>query len=117
MNLDKFKNYNQDKEFENYLIQNSSLLIWMNNLLEQNQFTENFLIKTRNYYDSKKCLQTQKNLSVYFCFKYLYDTPNLDSKDNWTDYNDILIYFTNKYKKEYIENIYINYIQEKNNLI
>ena len=99
MNLDKFRNYNKNTEFENYLLENTNLLKWMNNLLEQNQFTENFLIKTRKYYDSKKCLKTQKNLSIYFCFKYLYDTYELDSKNDWLDYNDISKYFENIYKK------------------
>ena len=46
------------------------------------------MIETICYYDSWKCLRTQKNLSPYFCFKYLYDN-NTDSMDSWTDYNEV----------------------------
>jgi len=69
---------------EQELLNNPSRLSYMNNLLNKYQFSENFLIKTRIYYDSWKCIRTQNNLSPYFCFYYLYDTPEYDSADDWT---------------------------------
>ncbi len=39
-------------------------------------------------------MRTQKNLSPYFCFRYLYDNDT-DSADDWTDYNDIKRYLSN----------------------
>ena len=81
---------------EEELLNNKDKLSYMNNLLCENQFSENFLIKTRNYYDSWKCLKTQHNLSPYFCFYYLYDRQEFDSVDNWTDYNDIYNYLIKK---------------------
>ncbi len=56
------------------------------------QFSEAFLAKTVEYYDSWICLKTQNSLTPYFCFRYLYDNDT-DSADNWTDYNDIVKYF------------------------
>ena len=86
-------------EFEKDLLNNLDKLCFMNNHLIYNQFSEDFLIKVRPYYDSWKCLKTQKNLSPEYCFKYLYDSD--DSADNWTDYNDIETYFLKKnYTKE-----------------
>ncbi len=73
----------------------------MHSLLRNHQFSEEFLIKTICYYDSWKCLRTQKNLSPYFCFKYLY-ANDTDSADDWTDYNKI---------KEYL--LKINYTIEQ----
>ncbi len=103
--ISELKNHENDLEFEKYLLSNKKLLYWMNNLLEENIFTENFLIKTRKYYDSWKCLRNQSNLSVYFCFRYLYDSDD-DSADDWTDFNDILRYFNNKYSNDYINSEY-----------
>lgn len=48
---------------EKELLNNPSRLSYMNNLLKSHQFTEEFLIKTRIYYDSWKCIRTQNNLS------------------------------------------------------
>jgi hypothetical protein len=81
-----------NKNFEIYLNNNPDKLSFMNNYLREYQFSEEFLIKNRMYYDSWKCLRTQNNLSAYFCFCYLYDTPEYDSADNWTDYNEIKKY-------------------------
>lgn len=91
---------------EQELLNNPDKLSFMNNLLSQHQFTEEFLIKTINYYDSWKCLRSQNNLSPYFCFRYLYDNDT-DSADNWTDYNDILEYLNkHNFSNEEIENEY-----------
>lgn len=91
---------------EQELLNNPDKLSFMNNLLSQHQFTEEFLIKTINYYDSWKCLRSQNNLSPYFCFRYLYDNDT-DSADNWTDYNDILEYLNkHNFTNEEIENEY-----------
>ena len=78
-------------QFERDLLNDPNKLSFMNNLLCEYQFSEEFLIKTINYYDSWKCLKTQQNLSPYFCFKYLYDNDT-DSADNWTDYHTIYNY-------------------------
>jgi hypothetical protein len=79
------------EQFERELLNNSAKLSFMNNLLREYQFTEEFLIKTINYYDSWVCINSQYNLTPYFCFKYLYDNDT-DSADNWTDYNTIYKY-------------------------
>ena len=79
-------------ELELNLLNNPNNLCFMNNLLMRYQFSEEFLIKTRIYYDSWKCIRRQDNLSPYFCFRYLYDTPEFDSADDWTDYSEIYNY-------------------------
>ena len=79
-------------ELEQKLLQCESELCFMNNLLSKYQFSEEFLIKTRIRYDSWKCIRRQNNLSPYFCFRYLYDTPEYDSADDWTDYQEIYQY-------------------------
>jgi hypothetical protein len=66
------------------LLANPKRLSMMNNLLCQYQFSEEFLIKTREYYDSWKCMRNQRKLSPYFCFYYFYDRSELDSADDWT---------------------------------
>ncbi len=52
-------------QFEIDLLNNPDKLRWIHNLLSQHQFSEEFLIETHGYYDSWKCLRTQKNLSPY----------------------------------------------------
>jgi hypothetical protein len=79
------------EELEKELLNNPSKLSFMNNLLRKYQFSETFLSKTIYYYDSWKCIRTQKNLSPYFCFRYLYDNDT-DSADDWTDYTEIYNY-------------------------
>jgi hypothetical protein len=54
----------EQNNIEQELLNNPSRLSIMNNLLKIYQFTENFLIKTRIYYDSWKCIRTQNNLTV-----------------------------------------------------
>lgn len=78
-------------EFEQELLDNPNKLSWMHSLLSKHQFSEEFLIETIGYYDSWRCLRTQKNLSPYFCFRYLYDNDT-DSADDWTDYNNVKDY-------------------------
>jgi hypothetical protein len=98
----ELEGHNYNIEFEKYLSENKNLLSFMNNLLQKNQFTEEFLIKYRLYYDSWKCLRNQTNLSPYFCFRYLYDTQEYDSADDWTDYNDVLRYLKEDYEPDFI---------------
>ena len=94
---------------------NSNKLSWMNNLLSNNQFTEDFLIKTIMYYDSWKCLRTQNNLSPYFCFMYLYDNTT-DSADDWTDYNDIKTYLEKRnYTNEQIRDAFNRAMNDRMN--
>ena len=91
------------EDIEKELLSNPSKLSFMNNLLFQYQFSEDFLIKTILYYDSWKCLRSQNNLSPSFCFRYLYDNQT-DSADDWTDYNDIKDYLKKRnYTNEEIE--------------
>jgi hypothetical protein len=83
--------------------------------LKERQFSEDFLSKTIDYYDSWNCLRYQKNLSPYFCFRYLYDNKT-DSADNWTDYNDIIIYLSKqekKYDEEEIKNYYNKAVNDR----
>lgn len=103
----KLKNINIImNEYEQYLLSNSSELSFMNNLLKYHQFSEEFLIKTRPFYDSWKCMKTQNGLSIEFCFKYLYDSE-FDSADDWTDYYEIENYFLKKgYTKEQIRDVF-----------
>ena len=92
--------------FETYLLNDKNKLSSMNNLLRNYQFSEEFLIETRPYYDSWKCLRTQQNLSIQFCFKYLYDSE-YDSADDWTDYSQIEKYFIKRrVTREEIEDIF-----------
>ena len=77
---------------EHILLSTPEYLIYIENLMRYRQFTEDFLIKTVHYYRSKCCLKTQKSLTPYFCFRYLYDNDP-DYKDDWTCYNDIIDYF------------------------
>ncbi len=63
---------------------------------------------------SWKCLRTQKNLSPYFCFKYLYDNDT-DSADDWTDYNDVKYYLLKRgYTEEQISYSFKKVYQENN---
>ena len=102
---------------EEELLKDPNKLSYMNNLLCHNQFSEDFLIKTRIYYDSWKCLKTQNNLSPYFCFYYLYDRPEYDSADNWTDYIDIYNYLIKrKYTADNIEKEYNKIMNNSNNI-
>ena len=88
-------------EYEEYLLEHPQELSSMNNLLFTNQFSEEFLIKSRLYYDSWKCLRSQNDLSPYFCFMYLYDRQEYDSADDWTDYNQVYEYLK---KRNYSDN-------------
>ena len=93
-------------DFELELIK-SNKIIFLNSLLYKYQFSEAFLIRNRDYYDSWHCLKSQKELTPNFCFKYLYDN-NTDSSDNWTDFYDIYNYFKEKYTFEELYEIYIS---------
>ena len=102
---------------EEELLKSPEKLAFMNNLLKQNQFSEEFLIKTIYYYDSWKCINTQKNLSPFFCFRYLYDNDT-DSADDWTDYNQIYEYLKQRnYSEEEILSAYNKATDDKIRLI
>jgi hypothetical protein len=101
------------KKLEEELLNNESKLSWMSNLLQQYQFSEDFLIKTRIYYDSWKCLRTQKNLSPYFCFYYLYDRQEYDSADDWTDFNQVKKYLEKRFTDEEINKVYIQVMDDR----
>ena len=103
------------QKIESDLLNNPSKLSSMNNLLLNHEFTEEFLIKTRIYYDSWKCLRRQNNLSPYFCFRYLYDTPEYDSADDWVDYNQIYDYLIKKnYDIEFIKSEFNRAMNDRN---
>jgi len=107
---------NELKLLENNLLNNPNKLAGMNNLLMKHQFSEEFLIKTRIYYDSWKCIRRQDNLSPYFCFRYLYDTPEYDSADDWLDYNEIYEYLKKRnYNDNDIEIAYEKAMNYRNN--
>ncbi len=100
--------------FEIDLLNNPDKLSFMHNLLKQHQFSEEFLIETHGYYDSWKCLRTQKNLSPYFCFRYLYDNE-YDSADDWTDYNNVKDYLLKRgYNEEQIKEEFIKAMNDRN---
>ena len=114
-NIEQNNEQNNEQNIEKYLNDNPIKLSLMNNYLRLYQFSEDFLIKNRIYYDSWKCLRTQNNLSPYFCFRYLYDTQEYDSADNWTDYNDVMKYLKNKnYTTNHINDAYNKAINDKN---
>lgn len=101
-------------QFEQELLDNPDKLSWMNNLLSKHQFSEVFLIKTICYYDSWKCLRTQKKLSPYFCFMYLY-CNDTDSADDWTDYNEVKEYLMNNgYNEEQIRESFNKAMDDRN---
>jgi len=114
--MDINNKFNKDFNIEKYLTDNPSELCSMNNYLRKYDFSEEFLIKHRIHYDSWKCLRNQTNLSPYFCFRYLYDTPEYDSADDWTDYNDVERYLKNKnYTITEIRNAYEKAMDDRNN--
>lgn len=78
-------------EYEIQMFESPELLTCLQYYMYKRQYTEAFLAKTVEYYDSWICLKTQHSLSPYFCFRYLYDNTT-DSADNWTDYTDIIEY-------------------------
>ncbi len=95
------------------LLKSPEKLSFMNNLLSQYQFPEDFLIKTIEYYDSWKCLKSQWDLSPYFCFRYLYDNDT-DSADNWTDYSEIYKYLLERnHEHIFIRTEYLRAMRDK----
>jgi hypothetical protein len=99
------------------LLNSPEKLYFMNELLKKYQFPEYFLIKTVSYYESKRCLDTQWNLSPYFCFRYLYNNDT-DSSDDWTDYHDVFKYLiSNDHSPDFIHSEYIRAINDRNMLL
>ncbi len=102
-----------DQDEFDALLNSPEQLYFMNELLEKYQFNEDFLIKTVEYYNPKKCLDTQWYLSPYFCFRYLYDSDT-DSSDDLVDYDLILRYLLDKNYKIYeIRNAYFNAMNDR----
>ena len=98
------------------LLNSPEKLYFMNDLLKKYQFPEYFLIKTICYYESKRCLETQWNLSPYFCFRYLYDNET-DSSDDWTDYHDIYKYLEgHDYSTDFINFEYLRAMHDRNDM-
>ena len=77
---------------EQKILNNRDLWSSVNSFLYNHTFSEAFLAKMIEYYDSWVCLKTQSHLTPAFCFTYLYDNDT-DSADNWTDFNDLVCYF------------------------
>jgi hypothetical protein len=87
-----------NKLTENDILKNKEYMNRLSNILKIRQFSEDFLKETLDYYDPWICLKYQKNLSPYFCFRYLYDN-NLGFADNWIGYYDIINYLSKQDKK------------------
>ena len=66
-----------------------------NNKLKIIQYDENYLIDNLQFFNSNVCLEYQKQLSPYFCFRYLYNNKTEPIK-NRVYYNNIIDYFKNK---------------------
>lgn len=101
------------KKLEEELLNDDKRLSFMDNLLREYQFSEEFLIKTRIYYDSWKCMRTQKNLSPHFCFYYLYDRQEYDSADDWTDFNQVKNYLQKRFTDEEINKVFKEVMDER----
>jgi hypothetical protein len=76
----------------------------INLLLQNRQFSLEFLAKTVEWYDSWVCLRTQKHLTPAFCFRYLFNNAT-DTSDNWTDHSDIVRYFMGRIEDEYYKEL------------
>ena len=76
----------------------------INNKLKLYQFSEKYLIKNLNFFNSNVCLEYQNNLTPYFCFRYLYNNITEPLK-NRVYYNNIIEYFrkTMKYNEKFID--------------
>ena len=61
----------------------------------------------------------QKNITPYFCFRYLYDSGEEygDSVDQWVSYSDIVEKFCNVYTEEELLKEYKRATDDKKNLI
>jgi hypothetical protein len=91
---------------EEELLDNTDYYPYISSLLQYRQFSEDFLSKTIYFYNSWNCIKFKKNLTPYFCFRYLYDNKT-DSCDNWSSYDDIEEYFKNsKYSHNDLEAAY-----------
>jgi hypothetical protein len=101
-----------DIDYNNFV--NTFGLENMCSVLNDYQLSENLLIATLPYYESKWCLKTQKFLSPFFCFAYLYDNDT-DSYNETTDYNDIINYFHNRYSLDELEDWYNKAMDFRNN--
>lgn len=85
---------------------NQTSCISTNSMLRKRQYSEKVLLALHGIADSWEILRTQHKLTPYFCFKYLYDCP-LDSKDDWTSYDEVVSYLQEEFteiKEEEIRN-------------
>ncbi len=89
---------NSNNISENDILNNKKYLNDLDSFLKIRQFSEEFLVSATNNYDPMTCLKYQKNLSPYFCFKYLYDNDS-GYADNWVSYNDVTHYLSKQEKK------------------
>jgi hypothetical protein len=92
------------------ILSNKYMLQFTNILFKYYHFNEIFLIKSRPYYNSINCLRTQKNLSLLFCFEYLYDSQ-YDENTSKCYIDDIIKYYRYKYSKKFIISYYKHLIQ------
>ena len=72
-------------EFERKILNDKNMLSSMNYYLTTYQFSEEFLVETRNY-----CLKSQKNLSYNFVMNNLYNNK-IDR--NYVTMDDVENYF------------------------
>jgi hypothetical protein len=103
---------------EDDILNTSNYSFYMKNLLVNRQFSEQFLIKTHNLYESSDCITSQHNLTPLFCFKYLLNNPNDSAEEKVTIY-DILRYITNTYPDILLQDVMNQYelvLTEKENL-
>ncbi len=84
--MNKYLNMSEDE-----ILNSQSHIAYMDLIIRTKQLSEKFLAQTIGYYNSWTCLKHQRNLTPYFCFRYLYCNET-DSKCNWTDYNDVIRY-------------------------
>ena len=96
-----------ENELKTLFTERPETLFYLQNLLRYRQFSEDFLIKYLHYFDSRVCLNFQKNLTPQFCFKYLYDSKTDKKTDDWVCFNDIVWYFRDRYTAEELENSFL----------
>lgn len=77
-------------EFERKILNDKNMLLSMNYYLTTYQFSEEFLVETRNYYNGIICLKSQKNLSYNFVMNNIYNNK-IDR--NYVTMDDVENYF------------------------
>ena len=100
---------------EEEILKTEYYTFYMKYMIRNRQFTENFLIRTHNLYESSDCIDNQTSLSPYFCFKYLLQNPNDSAEESVTIY-DILRYITKTYPNILLYDVMSQYESIINNL-